>query len=159
MYKIVDDEYLRCMYDRILIPTDGSECADEAVTHALDLATQYDADVHVLSVVDARDVSHGAPAISPAQVESTLRENAHEVTDAVADRAADTEVDVTPAVEAGIPDDSIVTYAEEHDIDLIVMGTHGRTGLERYLLGSVTERTVRRSSVPVLTVRTDTDAT
>ncbi|ERG94509.1 universal stress protein [Haloquadratum walsbyi] len=146
------------MYDHILVPTDGSECADEAVTHAFNLATQHDAEVHVLSVVDARDISHGAPAVSPAQIESTLRENAHDMTDAVEDRGADTGVNVTPAVEAGIPDDAIVTYAEEHDVDLIVMGTHGRTGLERYLLGSVTERTVRRSSVPVLTVRTDTDA-
>jgi nucleotide-binding universal stress UspA family protein len=159
MYKPVAGEYCWYMYDHILIPTDGSKCAEEAVTHALDLAEQYDAEIDVLSVVDVRDVSHGAPTISPAQVESTLRENAHELTDAVADRAADTDISVTPAVEAGIPDDAIVTYAEEHNIDLIVIGTHGRTGLERYLLGSVTERTVRRSSVPVLTVRTDANGT
>ena len=142
------------MYDRILVPTDGSDCADLAVEHAINLADQYDAELHVLSVVDARDVSHSAPAISPQQVEQTLRERAEAVVSDVADRAKDAGVaDVVTAIEPGVPDDVVVDYASENDCDLIVMGTHGRTGLERYLLGSVTERTVRRSDVPVLTVR------
>ncbi|RLM59463.1 universal stress protein [Halobellus sp. Atlit-31R] len=141
------------MYDRILLPTDGSDCADLAVEHAIDLAAQYDAELHVLSVVDARDVSHSAPAISPEQVEQTLRERAEAVVEEVAERAADADVPVVTAIEPGIPDDVVVDYAADHDCDLVVMGTHGRTGLERYLLGSVTERTVRRSDVPVLTVR------
>ena len=142
------------MYDRILVPTDGSDCADLAVEHAINLADQYDAELHVLSVVDARDVSHSAPAISPQQVEQTLRERAESVVSDVADRATDAGVvDVVTAIEPGVPDDVVVDYASENDCDLIVMGTHGRTGLERYLLGSVTERTVRRSDVPVLTVR------
>ena len=141
------------MYDRILIPTDGSECADSAVEHALDIAAQYDAELHVLSVVDSRDVSHSAPAISPEQVQQTLRDRAESVVESVAERAEAAGVTVVTAVEPGIPDDVVVEYAAAEDCDLIVMGTHGRTGLERYLLGSVTERTVRRSSVPVLTVR------
>ncbi|WP_435182788.1 universal stress protein [Halobellus sp. EA9] len=141
------------MYERILVPTDGSDCADYAVEHAIDIAEQYGAELHVLSVVDSRDVSHSAPAISPQQVEETLRERAESVVEAVADRAADAGVEAVTAVEPGIPDDVVVDYAVDNDCDLIVMGTHGRTGLERYLLGSVTERTVRRSAVPVLTVR------
>jgi nucleotide-binding universal stress UspA family protein len=141
------------MYERILIPTDGSECADSAVDHAIDIATQYDAELHVLSVVDTRDMSHSAPAISPQQVEQTLRERAESVVESVAERAADAGVETITAVEPGVPDDVVVEYAADHDCDLVVMGTHGRTGLQRYLLGSVTERTVRRSSVPVLTVR------
>ncbi|WP_336022100.1 universal stress protein [Halobellus salinisoli] len=141
------------MYDRVLVPTDGSECADHAIDHALDIAAQYDAELRVLSVIDSRDVSHSAPAISPNQIEKTLRERAESVVEAVAERAEEAGVRVVTAVEAGIPDDVVVEYAEDSDCDLIVMGTHGRTGLERYLLGSVTERTVRRSSVPVLTVR------
>jgi len=141
------------MYDRILVPTDGSDCADSAVEHAIDIAAQYDAELHVLSVVDSRDMSHSAPAISPEQIEETLRERAEAVVDEVAERASDAGVEVVTAVEPGLPDNVVVEYAEENDCDLVVMGTHGRTGLERYLLGSVTERTVRRSSVPVLTVR------
>ncbi|MFB6089858.1 MAG: universal stress protein [Halobellus sp.] len=141
------------MYERILVPTDGSDCAARAMDHAIDIADRYDAGLHVLSVVDSRDVSHGAPAISPQQVEQTLRERAESVVEDAADRAADAGVETTTAVEPGIPDDVIVDYATDHGCDLIVMGTHGRTGLERYLLGSITERTVRRSPVPVLTVR------
>ncbi|WP_049987112.1 universal stress protein [Halobellus rufus] len=143
------------MYDRILVPTDGSECADRAVAHALDIAAQYDAELRVLSVIDSRDVSHSAPAISAEQIEKTLRERAESIVADVADRAEEAGVQVVTAVEPGIPDDVVVDYAEENDCDLIVMGTHGRTGIQRYLLGSVTERTVRRSSVPVLTVRDD----
>jgi nucleotide-binding universal stress UspA family protein len=146
------------MYDRILVPTDGSDCADRAVEHAIDIAGQYDAELHVLSVVDTRDVSHSAPAISPDQVQQTLRDRAESVVEEVAERAEAAGVDAVTAVEPGVPDDAVVEYAADEDCDLIVMGTHGRTGLERYLLGSVTERTVRRSSVPVLTVRgTDED--
>ncbi|MGQ4555867.1 universal stress protein [Halobellus sp. GM3] len=141
------------MYDRILVPTDGSECADRAVDHAIDIASQYGAELRVLSVIDARDMSHSAPAISIEQVEKALRERAESVIGDVADRAEEAGVSVITAVEPGIPDDVVVEYANEHDCDLIVMGTHGRTGLERYLLGSVTERTVRRADVPVLTVR------
>jgi len=141
------------MYDRILVPTDGSACAEHAVEHAIDLAEQYDAELHVLSVVDSRDVSHSAPAISPQQIEQTLRDRAESVVEDAADRAGAAGIETVTAVEPGIPDDVIVDYAADNDCDLIVMGTHGRTGLERYLLGSVTERTVRRSAVPVLTVR------
>ncbi|MFB6251129.1 MAG: universal stress protein [Halobellus sp.] len=141
------------MYERILVPTDGSDCADNAVDHAIDIAAQYDAELCVLSVVDTRDMSHSAPAISPQQVEQTLRERAESVVEAVAERATDAGLEAVTAVEPGVPDDVVVEYAIDHDCDLVVMGTHGRTGLERYLLGSVTERTVRRSSVPVLTVR------
>jgi nucleotide-binding universal stress UspA family protein len=82
-----------------------------------------------------------------------LRERAESVVESVAERAADAGVETVTAVEPGVPDDVVVEYAADHDCDLVVMGTHGRTGLQRYLLGSVTERTVRRSSVPVLTVR------
>jgi nucleotide-binding universal stress UspA family protein len=141
------------MYDRILVPTDGSECADRAVDHAIDIAAQYDAELHVLSVIDARDVSHSAPAINFEQIEQTLRTRAESVVEDAADRAEGAGVSTVSAVESGLPDDAVIEYAEEHGCDLIVMGTHGRTGLERYLLGSVTERTVRRSTVPVLTVR------
>jgi len=56
-------------------------------------------------------------------------------------------------VEWGEPYESVLDYADEHDIDIIVMGTHGRTGLDHHLLGSVTEKVVRTSDVPVLTVR------
>jgi nucleotide-binding universal stress UspA family protein len=71
----------------------------------------------------------------------------------VADRFGD--VQTRTEVRSGNPHETILDYTDEHDIDLVVMGTHGRTGLDRYLLGSVTEKVVRTSDVPVLTVRGD----
>jgi nucleotide-binding universal stress UspA family protein len=62
-------------------------------------------------------------------------------------------IETRPVVEWGEPYESVLDYADEHDIDIIVMGTHGRTGLDHHLLGSVTEKVVRTSDVPVLTVR------
>jgi nucleotide-binding universal stress UspA family protein len=141
------------MYERIVVPTDGSACASAAVEHATDIAQQYDASLHLLSVVDSRNISHGSPAVSPAQIESTLQEQAEGVVSEAADEAASEGLSVQTEVITGIPDTAIIDYAEENDLDLIVMGTHGRTGLHRYLLGSVTERTVRQSPVPVLTIR------
>ncbi|WP_256300602.1 universal stress protein [Haloarchaeobius salinus] len=137
------------MFDEILVPTDGSECATAAVGYAEDLARHYDAAVHVLHVVDSRTAEN-----VPQQEERGLRAEAivEEVTEEV--EAADLEVE--GAVRTGVPHRTILEYVEKNDIDLVVMGTHGRTGVERYLLGSVTEKVLRRSDVPVLTVR-DTD--
>jgi nucleotide-binding universal stress UspA family protein len=77
--------------------------------------------------------------------------------DAVAARCTDAGVASETAVLVGTVHRAIQEYADEHDVDLVVMGTHGRQGVERFLLGSVTERTVRTSDVPVLTVRADDD--
>jgi nucleotide-binding universal stress UspA family protein len=143
------------MYERILVPTDGSESAAAAVEHGLDLAKQYDAELHVLFVADTRRVSTGAPAVSPSEVKTAMENRGAELTKRVAERAQEAGIDVVTAVREGAPDETIRTYAEEESCDLIVMGTHGRTGLERYLLGSVTERTLRRARVPVLTVRAE----
>ncbi len=137
------------MFDNILVPTDGSDCADRAVGYAEDIASRYGATVHVLSVADSRVLQHGPHSD---QVRAACEEI---VDDACESLAAD--VPVRRAVRTDIPHEAILAYAADEEIDLIVMGTHGRTGLERYLLGSVTEKVVRLSDVPVLTVRsTDT---
>lgn len=141
------------MYDRILVPTDGSEAADSAVDHATDLARQYDAELHALSVVDTRDLRFGAPAASPNEVEAAMEERAETATSRVRDRAAAEDVDAVAAVRNGLPSEEIRAYVDAEDCDLVVMGTHGRTGVERYILGSVTERVLRRGDVPVLAVQ------
>ncbi len=139
------------MYDRILIPTDGSEATDEAVEHALDLAKTFDAAINVLYAVEVGMVPDDVAA-------GTLVENltaaGERVVADVRDHAETAGVrDVETTVEVGAPHRSILDTAEDWDADLVVMGTHGRTGLDRYLLGSVTEKVVRSSDVPVLTVR------
>lgn len=134
------------MFQEILVPTDNSDCAQAAVEYAADLAQQYDATVHVLNVVDARYLEN-----VPHYEKS--REDATAVTTPVAEQLENHDIAVEQVVQTDVPSEAILSYATEQDVDLIVMGTHGRTGVDRYLLGSVTEKVVRRSDVPVLTVR------
>jgi len=138
------------MFDRILVPTDGSPSMESVVDHALDIAVVHDATLHGLYVVDT-----GSFATLP--VESTwdgLTEMLEEEGEmAVSDFEAMTEARAAEtAVRDGNPSKEIVSYAREHDCDTIVMGTHGRGGIDRLLLGSVAERVVRSSPVPVVTV-------
>lgn len=136
-------------YETILIPTDGSEAVDGAVDRALELAETYGATVHALYVVrPVYTVEEGAE-----RVYAALEEAGEHATAEVAERAADAGIEATTAIRHGPPHREILAYADGHDVDLIAMGTHGRTGLGRYLLGSVTEKVVRLADVPVLTVR------
>ena len=136
------------MYRNILIPTDGSEGAERAIDRGLELAETYGATVHALYVVQP---VHTAEYTGD-QILNALRAEGERATAAVADRGKEREIPVETDVRTGTPHREILEYADEHDADLVVMGTHGRTGLDRYLLGSVTEKIVRLSPVPVLTV-------
>lgn len=137
------------MFDTVVVATDGSDSVQRAIDVALDVADRFDADVHALTVVDASEVD-----ASPEQLRDELRaalesqaEQALETVEAWADGP------VTTAVREGRPAPEICTYARDVDADLIVVGTRGRHGENRLLLGSVAERLVRTAPVPVLTVR------
>ncbi|WP_368408875.1 universal stress protein [Halorussus limi] len=152
-------------YEDVLIPTDGSECAELAVEHGLAIAQRYDATVHAVSVVDLRAVAAGGDAggVPEAEVLPTtetgdqLDERGEKATEAVAERAREAGLDAVSAVRQGIPVRDLLDYTEENDVDLVAMGTHGRTGFDRYFLGSTTAKLVRASGVPVLTVRAPRD--
>jgi nucleotide-binding universal stress UspA family protein len=143
------------MYDTILVPTDGSPAAERAVDHAVELATQFGATVHALYVVDVALYSSLEAGVD-AVMESLEAEGDRAVED-VASRCAAADVETETAVVVGTVHRAIEKHIEDNDIDLVVMGTHGRKGIERFLLGSVTERTVRTSPVPVLTVSIEDD--
>jgi nucleotide-binding universal stress UspA family protein len=140
------------MYRRILLPTDGSPGTERAVDHALDLAETYDTGLHVLYVVDTTALpldAHARRAVEHLTEEGVLS------VEAIVERAEGRGIDpVVSNVSRGAPYEVILDYADANDVDLVVMGTHGRHGIGRYLLGSVAERVVRLSEVPVLTVRT-----
>lgn len=162
------------MYENILFPTDGSEGSRAAMEHARNLAVTYDATVHVLYVVDTPHEGLGGDPqaeTSPGMVghpeggtggmtgdRSTIEEireametQGQELVEGVSEQMGD--VDTVTAVRGGDPHQAILDYAETEDADMIVMGTHGRTGLDRYLIGSVTEKVVRLSDTPVVTIR------
>ena len=154
-------------YDTILVPTDGSEGALLAAEHAIGLAERYDAAVHVLAVVDVDDVALTTPTDTDlGDLKSTLRTQAEADIDEIASMARaegqSTEAAIVPdteeAILVGVPHRSIVDYVEDEGIDLVVMGTHGRQGLQRVLVGSVAERVVRTAPCPVMTIR-PTEAT
>ena len=133
----------------------GSPAAEAAADVGLDVAARYGSELHVVSVVDA--FSMGVDVRSHLMTDA-LEDAAQDAVDSIADRAGDSVAGVETAVGFGRPYGKLRRYIADNDVDLVVMGTHGRTGLERYLLGSVTEKIVRTSPVPVLTVRSaDTD--
>ena len=140
------------MYDRILFPTDGSEAATAAFEYALEIAATHDATVYVLNVID---LPFDTPSRIRDELAETLEREGTEVVEETAARASEWNVSVVTEIREGVPHEAIVEYAGEEDMDLLVMPTHGRDGIERFLLGSVTERVVNTAPVPVLAVTPD----
>ncbi|WP_211312322.1 universal stress protein [Halarchaeum salinum] len=140
------------MYDRILVPTDGSPESEDAIDEAMELAELTDATVVALYVVDTSDYS-ALPESKWSALQEELYAEGEEAVAAVAERGEAAGVEVEELVVEGSPNEVILDTASEEDCDAIVMGTHGRSGVERFLLGSVTEKVVRHSEIPVLVVR------
>lgn len=141
------------MYDKILVPTDGSAGVERAVAHAVDLADIHGASLHALYVVNTASYSSMPMETSFEHVRDMLGEEGETALERVRELADEADVGVETVIVDGSPSKEIVRYAEDDDCDLVVMGTHGRGGIDRLLLGSVAERVVRSSQVPVLTVR------
>jgi nucleotide-binding universal stress UspA family protein len=138
----------------ILVPSDFSECSDAAVRYGLELARRFDAKLHLLHVIQD-------PVTQPWVAEGLslpLLDAVEQWQKAALQRlgamvpAADAGR-VTVVVTIAVPYPEILRYADENSVDLIVMGTHGRSGVTHVLLGSIAERVVRRAPCPVLTVR------
>jgi nucleotide-binding universal stress UspA family protein len=145
------------MYRRILVPIDGSDTAERGLQEALKLATLCDASLVLLSVVEYYPVMmEMATATTWEQISTDLREYSQRVLDKAHDSAKSAGI----ASEAHLEDaaalrvcDVIVDQAREHQCDLIVMGTHGRRGIEHALLGSDAERVIRQAPCAVLLIR------
>jgi nucleotide-binding universal stress UspA family protein len=143
------------MYDRILVPTDGSPGSRGVIEHAADLAEIHGATLHGLYVVNTASHASFSMESTWEGIGDMLHEEGKEALRTV-ESVVDEQVPVETAVLEGSPSRKIVRYAEREGCDLIAMGTHGRGGIDRLLLGSVAERVVRSSEVPVLTVRVGT---
>lgn len=167
------------MYNTILYPTDGSEPAEVAAKHVQSLATQYTARVHILYIVDSdhnkssmtlkkdddgnwqtgmvsrgKGKDQGGMSSDKVDIIDVLQQEGKEIIQDVATELHDAGCKTTTACKIGKPHRVICSYAEDNELDLIVMGTHGRSGVNRQLIGSVAERVTRTSKTPVLTVRT-----
>lgn len=140
------------MYDDILLPTDGSPAMGSIIEQGIHQATQNEAILHALYVVDVRAFMM-LPEETANEVVTILEQEGKEAVQAVQSQAEEHEVEVTTDVVVGVPHEAILSYAEEHDIALIVMGTHGQTGDEKRVVGSVAEEVIRKAEVPVLVVR------
>jgi nucleotide-binding universal stress UspA family protein len=137
---------------KILYPTDFSHCADQAFDYAIHLARRYQAEIHILHAIVMANPDNYFRNIE--EIYNQLKEIAETKTDEAikAHNAQDLKIEKLqlPAVSAGT---MIPGYAKEYDIDLIVMGTHGRRGLGHLLLGSISEEVVRTAHCPILTIR------
>ena len=144
------------MYDRILVPTDGSDAADRALDLAGAVADAHDAELHVLYVADTNQ-----PSLSriQGQVVDALETEGERIVREGKERVRGSGVDVTTDVVQGGPSRTILDYVDDRGVGLVVMGTRGERDVERLLLGSVTERVVRSSPVPVLAVPPNSDRT
>ncbi|WP_226038958.1 universal stress protein [Natrinema sp. DC36] len=144
------------MYDSILVPTDGSREVERALEYAFEIARAHDAAVRTLYVVNAAGYGGFPMETALDGVNEALRGEGQAAVER-AEALAPDDVTVETEVREGAPSQVIVDEADPAECDLVVMGTHGRGGIDRLLLGSVTERVVRRASVPVLTVKVDPD--
>jgi nucleotide-binding universal stress UspA family protein len=139
---------------RILVPTDFSDCSDAALKYGRALCQAFDAKLHLLHVIQDPYTQPWAAEAFPAPLGEMLEQWQEQARQRLAtllpeaDRAG-----ATIATVVGSPFYEIVRYATEQQIDLIVLGTHGRGPLSHMLLGSVTEKVVRKAPCPVLTVR------
>jgi nucleotide-binding universal stress UspA family protein len=133
---------------RILVPTDFSETSDAALLYGIGLAQAFGARLYLLHVPGESGVNFEAD-FPMVQFEDATRERLETLV------SAQDIVRLRPeyALRLGAPSDQIVRYAGERDIDLIVMGTHGRSGVAHMVMGSVAEKVVRTAPCPVVTVR------
>ncbi len=135
-------------YDRILTPTDGSDPSNRGVDRAVELAAHFDSTLHALYVVDQANRAGDWDIVVERQ-----EADGESAIDDVAERAEAAGVEVEKHLRRGAPAEEVLGFVAEADVDLVVMGTHGRSGIDRIRhAGSTTERVIRGASVPVLAV-------
>jgi nucleotide-binding universal stress UspA family protein len=141
------------MYRKILIATDGSEPSKKAISYGIELAKLSEAKVYAVFVVDTASFASIPMDTGWEMMYELLQKEGADATRLVEDDAKASGLDVESVVIDGHPSHEIIDFAERNDIDLIVMGTLGKSGLDRFLLGSVAEKVTRNAKVPVLVVR------
>ena len=138
---------------KILCPIDHSDCSKEALKYAVSFAMKDEAKLYLLHIIDIRSFNESLDAMSK-QIpdEETLEQLRIKLLDCIPEEMRD-DMNVEAIVVQGIPFAEIISTAREKEVDMIVIGSHGRTGITHMMLGSVSEKVVRKAPCPVLTVR------
>jgi nucleotide-binding universal stress UspA family protein len=141
--------------ERILFPTDFSEGSSHALPYAVDFARHYNAKLYLLHIIYDmfKATQSHIPHISADELYKELNKWAMEEIETCCIEEIRGLPNVEKVVLKGIPYEEIIKFATKEKIDIIVMGTYGRAGLERFIFGSTAERVVRRAPCPVMTVR------
>lgn len=135
------------LFRRIVVGYDGSEHSRRALDFAVDLAKRYGAVIHVITVVDIASISSDPAAVG------IVRDAANQISSEASERLSRDNVDHSVYIRQGDPGDEIIKLAEEVKADLIIVGSRGLSTLKRIFLGSVSQKVVSRSRVPVLVVK------
>jgi len=143
----------RDFYRNILIATDGSENTQRAISYGIEIAKLSGAAVYALYVVNTSPIISNYWTIGKKNIYEIIRSEGEKAVFEVKKIGEASGVDVKEVVLDGYPSNAIIDFAENNNIDLIVMGTLGKTGLDKLLIGSVAEKVVRGSKVPVMVVR------
>ena len=138
---------------KILIATDGSEYTKNAVDHGIELAKNTGAKLYTIYVIDTAAFASIPMDAAWESMYELLKQEGDEATKYVEERAEAEGLSIERLTIEGHPAEEIIKFAEKNSINLIVMGTLGKSGLDRFLLGSVAEKVVRNSKIPVLVVR------
>ncbi len=141
------------LYKKILIATDGSEYTKNSIDYGIDLAKNTQAKLHAIYVIDTAAFASIPMDAAWESMYELLKQEGDEATRYVAEKAEAEGLEVEKLTVEGHPAEEIIKYAEKNSMNLIVMGTLGKSGLDRFLLGSVAEKVVRASKIPVLVVR------
>lgn len=143
------------LYRNIVIVTDGSENSQRAISCGIGIAKLSGAIVHALYVVDTPSIISETWTAGKEMVHELIIREGKKVLSKVKKIIEDSGVEVKEVLLEGYPSEEIINFAENNNMDLIIMGTLGKTGLERFLVGSVAENVIRNSKVPVMVIRNE----
>jgi nucleotide-binding universal stress UspA family protein len=151
-------ERVRAMYEHIIVTLDGSTLAEQALPHAEEFVKAFGSKLSIVSVVEPYVIALPAtPAPIPAYNIDTdleaLAEERQDYLDTIRDDMASRGIKAEIVMLRGRPADEILAYTQEQHVNLVIMTTHGRSGLSRFIYGSVAERVLHGSEVPVLLIR------
>jgi len=146
------------MYKKILVPLDGSSLAECVIPHIEAIAKPSHSQVELISIVVPVEIpTRGKIALSDddlKQIDNEVKKEMHKYLDEIAERLKRSGVNANPVILTGKPAESLIEYATNNSVDLLIMATHGRSGITKWFWGSIAEKVLRAITVPILLIKT-----